>query len=129
MTKGTFKNCRFDKKTQVIFKEADLTEMEFKDQAKVYFRDVNLTKGKFKETFVKDDATLDFNDVNVDKCTFRNFGKQSPGPQQIDEYLRVVDVFYNYKIPPQITFQNIKIDTAIFDPKELKEAINVRLNI
>ena len=67
--------------------------------------------------------------MNVDKCTFRNFGKRILGPQQIDEHLRVLDGFYNYEIPPQITFQKIKIDTAIFDPKELKEAIKERLNM
>ena len=134
MTRSTFKNCKFENKTQVIFKEADLTEVQFdecqfKDQAKVYFHKVNLTKGKFAETFVRDDATLDFNDVNVNNCTFRNFGKQIPGPQEIDIYLGSVDAFYDYEIPPQITFQNINIDRAIFDPKELKETIKERLNI
>ena len=134
LTKTTFKNCKFENKTQVLFKEADLTEVEFdecqfKDQAKVYFYYVNLTQGKFKETFVRDGATLDFNHVNVNKCTFRNFGKRIPGPQQIDDYLGVVDDFYDYEIPLQITFQNINIDLAIFNPKKLREGILKRPNI
>ena len=129
LTRATFKNCKFENETKVIFKEANLTmvqfdECQFKDQAKAYFHDVDLTKGKFEETFVRDDATIDFNDVNISECTFKNFGKRIPGPQQIDEYLGVVDIFYKYEIPPQITFQKIKyIKQAIFEPKELKEAI------